>query len=132
MEEYDDLSDGPDQNGKLNLSYNEWEVMPSELHKKYRNKLVALSLSHNRLVEVSNHVGKLTLMRELDLSHNRLERIDSAIGSLIRLRTLNLTNNQLTKLPNELRECQMMVRCLFLFEAAKSNNDVYTNHVYNS
>ena len=119
MEEYDDLSEGPNKDGKLNLSYNNWDEMPHELFELYRSQLLGLSLSHNRILQVSNQIGKLTLMRELDLSHNQIEKIDPAIGNLLRLRKLNLSNNALTALPTELCNCQMMVRVCIGTEYAR-------------
>jgi Leucine-rich repeat (LRR) protein len=114
MEEYDDLSEGPNKDGSLNLSYNNWDEIPKELYKMY-SRLLKLSLSHNHILKVSNDIGKLTMIRELDLSHNFIEEVDPAIGNLVRLRSLNLSNNKITCLPSELCSCKMMV-CRFTFD----------------
>ena len=109
MEEYDDLTLGPNQDGSLNLSYNDWQDMPHELYQMYRDRLLSLNLSNNRLFRVSNHIEKLTLLKELNVTHNRIETIDLAIGKCIRLRKLDVSSNFLQCLPLELSNCRMLV-----------------------
>lgn len=108
MEEYDDLSKGPNKDGEINLSYGAWKEMPHELYDKFRSQLVKLSISHNQLSSVSHHVGYLTLLKELDLSHNKIRCIDGSIGKCVRLRKLNLSYNNIKTIPIELCSCTML------------------------
>lgn len=108
MEEYDDLENGPNQDGSINLSYNEWAEMPEELYDKYRDRLLILNLSHNRILAVRSHVGKLILLKELNLSNNALESIDAGIGKCIRLRKLDLSHNRLRWIPQEISSCGLL------------------------
>jgi Leucine-rich repeat (LRR) protein len=108
MEESDDLSNGPNENGELNLSYYEWQEIPHEVHDQFQSQLFKLSLSHNHLLRISDHIGKLTLLKDLDLSHNRIQFVDASIGKCIRLRRLNLSNNYIQTLPDEICNCFMI------------------------
>jgi Leucine-rich repeat (LRR) protein len=108
MEESDDLSNGPNEHGELNLSYYEWQDIPDEIHDQYRSRLFKLSLSHNHLLGISHQIGKLTLLKDLDLSHNKIQFVDASIGSCIRLRRLNLSNNYIQTLPDEIYNCVMI------------------------
>lgn len=108
MEEYDDLENGPDENGSINLSYNDWDEMPLELYEEYKDRILALNLSHNRLLEVSHHLGKLILLKELCVSNNAIESIDPCIGNCIRLRKLDVSHNRLREIPNEISRCVLL------------------------
>jgi len=108
MEEYDDLENGPDENGSINLSYNDWDEMPIELFEEYKDRLLTLNLSHNRLLEVSHHLGKLILLKELRISNNVIESIDPCIGNCIRLRKLDVSHNRLREIPNEISRCVLL------------------------
>lgn len=108
MEEYDDLENGPDENGSINLSYNEWTEMPEELYEEYKDRLLILNLSHNRLLEVSDHIGKLILLKELCVSNNCIESIDPCIGKCIRLRKLDISHNLVRKIPKEISKCVLL------------------------
>lgn len=107
MEDYDDLSAGPDDDGRLNLSYNSWREMPPELF-QYASSLVSLDLRHNRLVEISADFGVLLVLRELNASNNCIEKIDPLLGKCVRLRDLDVSHNRLTQLPTELTKCLML------------------------
>jgi len=108
MEESDDLSSGPNEDGELNLSYYDWQEIPDVIHEQYRSQLYKLSLSHNRLLRISHQIGKLTLLKDLDLSYNNIQFVDASIGNCIRLRKLNLSNNHIETLPNEILNCVMI------------------------
>ena len=112
MEEYDDLDSGPDEHGRLNLSYSDWRSVPQELSDRYSSSIVVLDMSHNRLVETSTHFSALVLLKELDISNNAIEQLDSSIGMCVRLRHLNVSNNVLQVIPRELCDCSMLVRIL--------------------
>ncbi len=116
MEEYDDLSAGPNEKGSINISYNDWTEMPCELYELYKDRLLSLIFTNNRLVQVPKHIGDLTLLKELNVSHNRLERIDEAIGQCIRLRKVDFSHNHLVALPNTLGNCRMLVRSFCVCE----------------
>ena len=113
MEEYDDLAQGPDEAGSFNLSYNDWRVMPYDLCKEYSNRLLYLNLSNNNLVEITEEIGSLTLLKELNLSHNNLTKIGKAMGRCIRLRKLDLSYNELVSIPIEvISQCKLLVSTL--------------------
>lgn len=108
MEEYDDLENGPDEHGSINLSYNEWNEMPEELYEEYKDRILKLNLSHNRLLEVSHHLGKLILLKELCVSNNCIESIDPCIGKCVRLRKLDVSHNLLREVPKEISKCVLL------------------------
>ena len=105
MEEYDDMTQGPNEDGSFNLSYSDWHIIPHELCDKYRDRLLFLNLSHNKLNEIPEQIGNLTLLKELNLSRNNLDRIDGAIGKCIRLRKIDVSYNQLLSIPVEMIKC---------------------------
>ena len=110
MEEYDDLSSGPDKDGIFNLSYNEWTIIPYDRCNVYSDRLLYLNLSHNNIVEISDKIASLTLLKEINLSHNALRKIDRAMGKCIRLRKIDVSNNHLVSIPAEiLSNCKMLV-----------------------
>ena len=49
MEEYDELSAGPDEDGRFNLSYNDWTIMPYDRCTGYSNRLIYLNISLNHM-----------------------------------------------------------------------------------
>jgi Leucine-rich repeat (LRR) protein len=114
METYDDLSNGPNPDGSLNLSYNQWEQIPTVLYELHRHQLTKLSLSHNKFSSISNQIQQLLLLQELDLSNNEIRTIDGSIGQCIRLRKLNLEHNKLTELPKEIGQNCFMLQSLLL------------------
>ena len=105
MEEYDDLAKGPNEDGKLNLSYSDFQTIPYEICNEYSKSLISLNLSYNNLTVISEHIGKLTLLKELDLSHNRIATINKSMGQCIRLRTLDLSHNHIASVPTEIFQC---------------------------
>ena len=109
MEEYDDLTAGPHDDGSLNLSYNDYEDMPHELFDLFYDRLLHLNLSYNGLTKISKNIQKLVLLKELNLSHNQIDFIDPAISCCVRLRRLNVSCNNLTTLPAELSHCRLLV-----------------------
>jgi Leucine-rich repeat (LRR) protein len=115
MEEYDDLEQGPNEDGSFNLSYNDWHIIPYDLCEEYRDRLIYLNLSNNNLVEITAQIGNLSLLKELNLSHNKLKTIDVALGQCIRLRKLDLSYNELLSIPVEvILQCKLLVRSLQL------------------
>ncbi len=110
MEEYDDLSNGPNEDGSFNLSYNDWTVIPYNLCVDYSDNLIYLNLSFNKIVEITAEIGNLTLLKELNLSYNCLKKLDPAIGKCIRLRKIDVSFNQLVIFPMEvITECKLLV-----------------------
>jgi len=107
MEEYDDLSAGPTNDGSLNLNHNTWKSLPAELI-NFSTKLIHLQMSNNQLTSVPESIGALTLLRTLDVSLNRIETIDAAIGKCIRLRRFDFSKNQVEYLPAEIGSCVLM------------------------
>ena len=85
MEEYDELSSGPDEKGEIDLSHSAWSELPDQLF-NFCNRLLSLNLSHNKLVEVEDDFGQLTLLSNLNLESNAITRISPRLGECIRLR----------------------------------------------
>ena len=111
MEDYDDISTGPDENGCLNLSYNTWRKLPDELL-HFKESLYQINFSHNHLLSVPNLISSFVLLKEINLSHNSIETIDPGIKECIRLRCLDLSHNKLEFIPSELSSCFMLVRTI--------------------
>ena len=110
MEEYDDLTKGPDEDGHLNLSYSDFQTIPYDICNEYGQKLISLNLSYNNLTVISEQSRHLTLLKELNLSHNKLTAIDKALGHCIRLRKLDLSHNQISSIPDEIfQRCRLLV-----------------------
>ena len=107
MEEYDDLSAGPTNDGSLNLNHNTWKTLPSELI-NFSTKLIHLHMSNNQLTSIPESIGALTLLRTLDVSLNRIESIDAAIGKCIRLRRFDFSKNRVEYLPAEIGNCVLI------------------------
>ena len=113
MEEYDDLDQGPKEDGSFNLSYNDWRVVPFDLCQRYSDRLLYLNLSNNNLEEITEEIGSLILLKELNLSHNKLKKIDEAMGKCIRLRKLDVSHNQLISIPEKvISQCKFLVSSL--------------------
>ena len=107
MEEYDDLSAGPAEDGKLDLSHNTWAVFPPELS-SFSRTLLHLDIRNNRISHVPECVSSLTLLQSLDVSLNQIDCIDKGIEKCIRLRRLNISRNRLVTLPYQLCNCIML------------------------
>lgn len=73
-------------------------------------QLRRLSVSHNRLSDVSDAQDAFPCLVELDLSHNRLRDV-SVLASIRSLITLRLSHNRLAKLPS-----LSPLRCLYAVE----------------
>jgi len=107
MEEYDDLSAGPTEDGKLDLSHDTWAVFPREIT-QFSKTLLILDMKNNRLAQVPECISSLTLLKSLDVSFNQIEFIDKGIGQCIRLRSLIVSRNRLESLPSQLSNCVML------------------------
>ena len=107
MEEYDDLSQGPSNDGTLDLSHNTWKSLPPELN-DFTQTLLHLDLKNNQLTNIES-IGNLILLRSLDVSFNQLSKIPESIGKCIRLRRLNVAHNQLTCIDEEVGNCILLV-----------------------
>jgi hypothetical protein len=100
MEEYDELSAGPNEHGALDLSHSAWAELPDQLF-AFSHRLLSLNLAHNKLVEVEADFGKLDLLSDLNLEGNLITQIHPNIGKCIRLKTLNLNSNRIGSIPDE-------------------------------
>lgn len=111
MEDYDDLANGPNDDGHLDLSHNTWKTLPPEIN-NFCQTLQSLALANNQLSSIPQSIGNLVLLRSLDVSYNQIDTIDPAIGKCIRLQSLNVSNNRVNKLPAELGSCTMLEQIL--------------------
>ena len=112
MEEYDNLSQGPSNDGTLDLSHNTWKSLPPELN-DFTQTLLHLDLKNNQLTNIES-IGNLILLRSLDVSFNELSSIPS-IGKCIRLKTLNTAHNQLVSFPEEIGNCILLVSSIVYY-----------------
>ena len=107
MEEYDNLSQGPSNDGTLDLSHNTFRTLPPELN-DFTLTLLHLDLKNNQLTNIDS-IGNLILLRSLDVSFNQLSTIPASIGSCLRLRTVNAAHNQLVSFSEEIGNCILLV-----------------------
>ncbi|GMI26097.1 hypothetical protein TeGR_g5107 [Tetraparma gracilis] len=107
MEEYDELSAGPNEHGALDLSHSAWAELPDQLF-AFSHRLLSLNLAHNKLVEVEADFGKLDLLSDLNLEGNLITQIHPNIGKCIRLKTLNLNSNRIGSIPDEIGNCTLL------------------------
>ncbi|GMH65454.1 hypothetical protein TrRE_jg3089, partial [Triparma retinervis] len=101
MEEYDELSAGPNETGAIDLSHSAWAELPDQLF-EFSSRLLTLDLSHNKLVEVEADFGKLNLLSTLKLNNNLITSIHPNIGMCIRLKNLNLNGNRIGEIPKQI------------------------------
>ena len=111
MEEYDDLSAGPTEDGALDLSHNTWTVFPEELT-QFSKTLTYLNMKNCRLTQIPECISCLALLQSLDVSLNQIDYIDKGIGQCIRLRSLNVSRNRLNSLPSQLSKCVMLEKII--------------------
>ncbi|XP_062205484.1 plant intracellular Ras-group-related LRR protein 8 [Phragmites australis] len=71
-------------------------------------KLLSLSLSQNRLVNLPSTLGSLTSLRELRIANNMLDYLPVEIGSLKHLQILIASNNRITSLPSSIGDCESL------------------------
>mmetsp|Transcript_1334 Transcript_1334/g.2384 ORF Transcript_1334/g.2384 Transcript_1334/m.2384 type:complete len:256 (-) Transcript_1334:1552-2319(-) len=107
MEEYDELSAGPNEEGKLDLSHNAWAELPDQLF-GFASRILTLDLSHNKLVEVEADFGKLFVLSNLNLEGNIITSIHPNLGKCIRLKTINLSGNRIGEIPKEIGNCTLL------------------------
>jgi len=109
---------------RLNISFRDLEVLPSEIGKLTQlqslelfgnklsslppsianlTKLHTLGLWYNQFKEVPKELFQLTNLTALDLFENQLESIPPEIGKLTKLTNLDLGNNQITHIPSSLK-----------------------------
>ena len=113
MEEYDDLSQGPSNDGTLDLSHNTWKSLPPELN-DYTRTLLHLDMKNNQLTNIDS-IGNLILLRSLDVSFNQLSNIPESIGKCVRLRRLNVANNKITRIDEEIGNCILLVSSIVYY-----------------
>ena len=109
MEEYDELSSGPNASGALDLSHGAWASLPPELY-TYAPRLITLHLQNNEISEVGDEFGNLYMLSHLNLERNSIKSLSDTIGSCLRLRDLNLGFNKLTSVPSSLSKCVLLER----------------------
>ena len=61
--------------------------------------IIQLGFHSNRLCEIPDEIGKLTLLKKIDFSKNRLTKIPDTIVLLTKLEWINLAHNNIENLP---------------------------------
>lgn len=112
MEEYDELSSGPNASGVLDLSHGAWATIPSELY-AYAPRLLTLHMQNNEISDVGDDFAQLYMLSHLNLERNSISSLTLNIGACVRLRDLNLGFNKLTSVPASLSKCVLLEKlCL--------------------
>ncbi|GMH47022.1 hypothetical protein TrVE_jg9357 [Triparma verrucosa] len=107
MEEYDELSAGPNKEGVLDLSHNAWAELPDQLF-NFASRILTLDLSHNKLVEVEADFGKLFVLSHLNLEGNMITQIHPNLGKCVRLKSINLSQNRIGEIPPDIGNCTLL------------------------
>eukprot|EP01039_Chlorochromonas_danica_P010590 gene10591-11736_t len=107
MEDDEELTPEPDENGILVLSNRAW-VHLDPIIWSYNMKLVRLDVSYNHLTELPVQIGEMVMLRELIASFNKITLLPSEIGKLRRLKRLVLNNNRIKILPAEVGNMEML------------------------
>ena len=61
MEDYDELSKGPNEQGQLILHHDSWKQLPPEIL-NFAHRLISLDISYNQMQEISDIFGSLYLL----------------------------------------------------------------------
>lgn len=107
MEDDEELTPEPDENGILVLSNRAW-VHLDPIIWSYNMKLVRLDVSYNHLTELPVQIGEMVMLRELIASFNKIVLLPPEIGKLRRLKRLVLNNNRIKVLPAEVGNMEML------------------------
>jgi len=107
MEEYDELSSGPNAFGALDLSHSAWTTLPDTLF-GFAPLLLSLNLSHNKLSAIQDEFGGLEILSNLNLGNNEITKCSVELGKCIRLRTLDLSFNRLDLIPSSIGCCVLL------------------------
>ncbi|VDM30997.1 unnamed protein product [Hydatigera taeniaeformis] len=83
----------------INLSHNEFEVLPSCLFSK-NAKLIYFLMDHNPILQIPPEICNLRFLTHLSISHcPYIFELPDELGGLTKLRALRLCSNSLLKLP---------------------------------
>ena len=61
MEDYDELSAGPNEDGQLTVNHDSWNQLPYDLI-DFSDRLIFLNMSYNKISEISSIIGSLILL----------------------------------------------------------------------
>jgi Leucine-rich repeat (LRR) protein len=92
--------------------------------------LTKLSLSNNRLQEISIHLTTLRQLKELDLSDNKISNIPDHIKDLSELEDLKLDRNLLEELPQVLAKCGKLKTLSTRFNRLKGDKEKIKKRIY--
>ena len=88
--------------------------------------LEILSLTNNKLIEISPKIGRLTQLKELSLMGNNLSTLPKEISNLVVLERLLLLGNKF--MPEELERIHRLLPCTDLFIYLDSELNDYYNY----
>lgn len=90
---------------KTFYSLEEALINPAEVYK--------LSLTDQKIKELSPEIGKLTNLQWLSLSENKLKELPEELGNCTKLEFLTIFDNKLKSMPEVLKQCRNL-RVLYL------------------
>ncbi len=96
---------------KLNLSKQNWTILPSEIAQL--QNLTELDLRANHLTKLPAEIAHLQNLKVLYLSENQLTTLPAEIAQLQNLTELHLSENQLKTMPVEIVQLQHLTRLYF-------------------
>ena len=101
----------------LRFYYNDFKSFPQEVFELPKSVL-RINVSFNKILSVSNNIGRLSHLQMLDLSYNKLQSLPEEISLLVNLEELYIDNNSLLTLPKNVVKLNKLL-ILFVFKNNK-------------
>jgi hypothetical protein len=93
---------------KLNLSGKKLKYIPESIGKLV--DLKHLDLSRNNLLALPESLGKLKKLESLNISRNKFKILPESVCKLLNLKKLNMRLNSSLKIPNDLRNLDILTK----------------------
>jgi Leucine-rich repeat (LRR) protein len=92
----------------MSYNYAQFLQLISEDKTDSYDKIIVLNLSHNKLTELPEAVGKCRNLKYLNCECNRLTILPESIGNCSQLQNLRCCRNKLTQLPESIGNCSRL------------------------